>query len=60
APPPIIPKLEIPGLPGGPPILGPPRGGWGPGKGHGKGPGRGGRGGGGGIPIPIPIPGLHF
>ncbi|ORW93770.1 hypothetical protein AWC28_15910 [Mycolicibacter terrae] len=69
-PPPMIPNLEIPGLPGGPPILGPPKkGGWGPGPGWNPGrggPGRGGhggghgRGGGGGIPIPLPIPGLHF
>jgi hypothetical protein len=57
----MIPNLEIPGLPGGPPILGPPRGGW-DGGGHGGGHGRGGgKGrGGGGIKIPLPIPGLHF
>ncbi|MEB3032281.1 DUF7159 family protein [[Mycobacterium] nativiensis] len=63
-PPPMIPNLEIPGLPGGPPILGPPRGGWGRGDDDGGGWGRGGGHGhgrgGGGIPIPLPIPGLHF
>src|SRR5574337_622367 len=61
-PPPALPPLQIPGLPGGPPVLGPPRGGgdwddhggWGHGDGHGRGRG------GGGIPIPLPIPGLHL
>ncbi|MEO6793695.1 MAG: hypothetical protein ABI253_14940 [Mycobacterium sp.] len=67
APPPMIPNLQIPGLPGGPPLFGPPRGGWGGhddddwghgGGGHGGGHGRGGGHGGGGFPLPIP--GLHF
>ncbi|WP_234708352.1 DUF7159 family protein [Mycolicibacter arupensis] len=73
-PPPPLPNLGIPGLPGGPPLFGPPKGGWGPGdkgrgggrgpgggKGPGKGPG-GGHGGGHGRggPFPFPLPGLHF
>ncbi|WP_264017209.1 DUF7159 family protein [Mycolicibacter longobardus] len=69
-PPPMIPNLEIPGLPGGPPLLRPPRGGrgdddWGRRGGKGRGGGRGGHGGGhgrggGGNPFPIPIPRLPF
>lgn len=66
-PPPPLPNLGIPGLPGGPPLFGPPKGGWGPGdkgRGGGRGPGGGkGPGGGhgrGGGPFPFPLPGLHF
>ncbi len=44
-PPPPLPNWGIPGLPGGPPLFGPPRGDWGPGRGPGgwpgDGPGRG-------------------
>ncbi|MEO8816331.1 MAG: hypothetical protein ABI307_10765 [Mycobacterium sp.] len=66
AAPPGIPGMQIPGLPGGPPILGPPKGGWGGdddwghGGGHGGGHGHGGGGHGGGIKIPLGIPGLNL
>jgi len=66
-PPPPPPNLGIPGLPGGPPLFGPPRGGWGrgdddwgPGGGHGRGGGHGGGHGRGGGGFPFKIPGLHF
>ncbi|WP_409428043.1 hypothetical protein [Mycobacterium sp. SMC-11] len=64
-PPPPLPNLGIPGLPGGPPLFGPPRGGWGdddwgPGGGHGRGGGHGGGHGRGGGGFPFKIPGLHF
>lgn len=62
APPPPPPILQIPGLPGGPPLPPPGRGGWGhddDGWGHGGGHGRG-HDNGPQIPIPLPIPGLHL
>lgn len=59
-PPELPPILQIPGLPGGPPLVPPGRGGWEDDDGWGRGGGHGRGRDNDQIPIPLPIPGLHL